>query len=55
MKDGVLQLLLSCRYKAIPMEKKERLELFKLLDDVNLGLLDEASAQAFSRACGQND
>ena len=46
VKEGVVQLLLSCRYKAIPMERKERLELFKLLVEVNLGLLDEVSAQA---------
>jgi hypothetical protein len=49
VKGNTIQLLLCCRHKAIPMERQEKLELFKLLDTINLGMLDDNSAQSLIR------
>jgi AAA+ ATPase superfamily predicted ATPase len=49
VKEGTLQLLICCRYKAVPMEREQQLEIFKLMDEINLGVLDEASARSLIR------
>jgi len=49
VREGALQLPLCYRYKARPMEKRERLELFKLLHTIRVGPLDEFSAGALVR------
>jgi hypothetical protein len=49
VKSGTVQMVLCCRHKAIRMEKKFELELFKLLEEIHLGPLDEVSARSLIR------
>lgn len=49
IKDGILQVLLCCRFQAADLEQRERMELFKLMELINLGPLEEASARALIR------
>jgi len=49
VKDDILQVILCCRHKAMRMEKKFELQLFKLLEEIHLGPLDESSARSLIR------
>jgi AAA+ ATPase superfamily predicted ATPase len=48
-RENILQLLLCCRFHAKDLEQRERMELFKLLDVIDLGPLDEPSARSLIR------
>jgi AAA+ ATPase superfamily predicted ATPase len=49
IKRGEFQMVLGCRFQAKDLEQRERLQLFKLLDHIELGPLDEASARSLIR------
>ncbi|PWT97155.1 MAG: hypothetical protein C5B51_31905 [Terriglobia bacterium] len=48
-RENILQVLLCCRFHAKDLEQRERLELFKLLELLDLGPLDEVSARSLVR------
>ena len=48
-RDNILQLLLCCRFHAKDLEQRERMELFKLVELLDLGPLDEPSARSLIR------
>jgi AAA+ ATPase superfamily predicted ATPase len=48
-RDIILQVLLCCRFHAKDLEQRERMELFKLLELIDLGPLDEGSARSLVR------
>jgi len=48
-RDNILQVVLCCRFQAKDLEQRERMELFKLLELIDLGPLDESSARSLIR------